>query len=182
VSLLRRCRPGGAVSPAAAASHWAPGRSLTTSCWQTQTHTHPIWCVACHISGWDGFAGWTGLLNCPPVHLNADLLIALQIEACDVVLGKIGYGTTSEVLATNTPLVFVRRSETPVLKTLHAATIICLLGDLGSSLNRATAAGPTSTKNPSCALCCICTVLQWRCAVVIFWPATGHRTSCGQQS
>jgi hypothetical protein len=66
------------------------------------------------------------LLDCHPVHLMVDLLVALQIEACDVVLGKIGYGTTSEVLATNTPLVFVRRSETPVLKTLHAATTIYL--------------------------------------------------------
>jgi hypothetical protein len=113
--------------------------------------------------------------------LNVHLLIALQIEACDVVLGKIGYGTTSEVLATNTPLVFVRRSETPVLKTLHAA-IIYLLGDVGSSINLASAAGPTSTKNLSCALCCICTVPQWRCAVAIFWQATGRRTSCGQQS
>ena len=49
------------------------------------------------------------------MHIMADLLIALQIEACDLVLGKIGYGTTSEVLATNTPLVFVRRSD-PALR------------------------------------------------------------------
>lgn len=39
----------------------------------------------------------------------SDVRDVLQVEACDVVLGKIGYGTTSEVLATNTPLVFVRR-------------------------------------------------------------------------
>ena len=52
----------------------------------------------------------TGPMRCHSVYvLNIDLLVALQIEACDVVLGKIGYGTTSEVLATNTPLVFVRR-------------------------------------------------------------------------
>lgn len=43
------------------------------------------------------------------------------IESCDVVLGKIGYGTTSECLAHRRPLVFLRRdffNEEPFLRKL----------------------------------------------------------------
>lgn len=33
----------------------------------------------------------------------------MQVNACDCVVGKIGYGTMSEVLAHNKPFVFIRR-------------------------------------------------------------------------
>ena len=35
--------------------------------------------------------------------------LLLQVNACDCVVGKIGYGTMSEVLAHNKPFVFIRR-------------------------------------------------------------------------
>ena len=35
--------------------------------------------------------------------------LLLQVNACDCVVGKIGYGTVSEVLAHNKPFVFIRR-------------------------------------------------------------------------
>jgi L-arabinokinase len=45
----------------------------------------------------------------------------MQINAADVVMGKIGYGTTSECLAHRKPLVFLRRdyfNEEPFLRRL----------------------------------------------------------------
>lgn len=42
-----------------------------------------------------------------------------QVNAADCVLGKIGYGTTSECLAHGTPFVFIRRdyfNEEPFLR------------------------------------------------------------------
>ncbi len=45
----------------------------------------------------------------------------VQVAAADCVLGKIGYGSTSECLAHGTPLIFVRRdyfNEEPFLRKL----------------------------------------------------------------
>ena len=47
-----------------------------------------------------------------------------QIAAADCLLGKVGYGTTSECLAHGTPIVFVRRdyfNEEPFLRRLLQA-------------------------------------------------------------
>lgn len=61
VSLLSRCRRVGGVLRVAAASRWGLGRSLPTSCWQMQTRTHQIWCVACHHKS----AGSIGFMTAP---------------------------------------------------------------------------------------------------------------------
>lgn len=45
--------------------------------------------------------------------------VALQVNAANCVLGKIGYGTTSECLGHGTPFIFIRRdyfNEEPFLR------------------------------------------------------------------
>lgn len=54
VCLLRHCRRAGGAWPAAAASRWALGRCLTTSCLQTPMHTHQIWYLAFASAAWPG--------------------------------------------------------------------------------------------------------------------------------
>ena len=60
-------------------------------------------------------------LFCPMLlsHFFADSLHMLQVSAANCVLGKIGYGTTSECLGHGTPLIFIRRdyfNEEPFLR------------------------------------------------------------------
>ena len=79
---------------------------------------------------------------------------AAQVEACDVVLGKIGYGTASECLAHRRPLVFLRRdffNEEPFLRKLlelHGAAVEMkrrdfLAGNWAPYLEAAAALTPT---------------------------------------
>uniref|UniRef100_A0A383W3L1 L-arabinokinase n=1 Tax=Tetradesmus obliquus TaxID=3088 RepID=A0A383W3L1_TETOB len=93
----------------------------------TEDFLPPGWvCVACN--------GGRPLSPDTPLPPNfrlapADVYTPDLVAACDCVIGKIGYGTVSEVLAHGVPLVFVRRdffNEEPFLRKmleLHGAAV-----------------------------------------------------------
>ena len=53
---------------------------------------------------------WPGAICCTiSWQIGKPACLLLQVNACDCVVGKIGYGTMSEVLAHSKPFVFIRR-------------------------------------------------------------------------